>query len=191
MMKLRCFLIIVVALVDMQTSLQATDLAVGTLYRLQIVGAAVDVYNEKMGKLPNNDGGSSWLHKVISFIGEEADEFGISSSWLFSSKAGEPGGFSEEVVLVDGWGNNVVYQISGSRYALYSCGRNGVDDHGDGDDIVRGRGLDWWYYKLWMRYCVSLFVGLMSVAAIGWFVSKYLGHGRRSKEVIRRPESNT
>jgi Type II secretion system (T2SS), protein G len=44
------------------------------------------------------------------------------------------------LLLQDPWGHPLVYRIpsdhNGCRFDLYSVGPNGIDDHGQGDDIV-------------------------------------------------------
>jgi type II secretory pathway pseudopilin PulG len=39
---------------------------------------------------------------------------------------------------LDAWGRPHLYQLSadGRHVVIYSCGPNGIDDHGNGDDIV-------------------------------------------------------
>ncbi len=39
-------------------------------------------------------------------------------------------------VVADGWGNAFLYSTAGESYKLYSCGPNGVDDGGAGDDLT-------------------------------------------------------
>jgi hypothetical protein len=48
--------------------------------------------------------------------------------------------FSPSKVVLDGWGNRIKYGVKQEgdypQPFLYSCGRNGIDDKGTGDDIL-------------------------------------------------------
>ena len=37
---------------------------------------------------------------------------------------------------LDGWGRPIIFKKNGSRFQLYSPGKNGIDENGSGDDIV-------------------------------------------------------
>jgi hypothetical protein len=44
------------------------------------------------------------------------------------------------VVVLDGWGRPIraaVPGLNGASWTLWSCGPNGVDERGEGDDLVR------------------------------------------------------
>jgi hypothetical protein len=50
-----------------------------------------------------------------------------------------PSGFLDGgVVPKDGWDRTLVYasQEKGARYTLRSCGPDGIDDKGGGDDVI-------------------------------------------------------
>jgi len=50
------------------------------------------------------------------------------------------GPYMRRLVPNDPWGSNYIYRPSpgGDTFTLYSSGRNRVDEHGDGDDVISG-----------------------------------------------------
>ena len=49
-----------------------------------------------------------------------------------------PKGYLEGAVPADAWGNALLYKPDGKTFTLYSAGANGVDEGGEGDDMVGG-----------------------------------------------------
>ncbi len=57
---------------------------------------------------------------------------------LTKSAPNYPKGYLEGAVPADAWGNALVYKPDGKTFTLYSAGANGVDEGGEGDDMVGG-----------------------------------------------------
>lgn len=55
---------------------------------------------------------------------------------LTKAAANYPKGYLEGSVPTDAWGNALVFKPNGKEFSLYSIGANGVDEGGEGDDIV-------------------------------------------------------
>lgn len=49
-----------------------------------------------------------------------------------------PKGYLEGAVPKDTWGNALLYKPDGKTFSLYSTGANGVDEGGEGDDMIGG-----------------------------------------------------
>ncbi len=57
---------------------------------------------------------------------------------LTKSSPNHPKGYLQDTLLVDDWGNSFVYELKGKTFTLYSIGENGIDEGGEGDDVVGG-----------------------------------------------------
>jgi hypothetical protein len=86
-----------------------------TLSALRDVKTGIAVYRSQFGRAPDT------LDELL----KATDAF--------------PNGFLEGgAVPKDGWKHALVYapQEKGAKFDLRSCGPNGVDDHGGGDDVT-------------------------------------------------------
>jgi hypothetical protein len=73
-------------------------------------------------------------------------------------------------VPVDGWGNLYIYQLlsadSRPPYQIYSTGKNGTDESGDGDDVVSRGTLDVQFYPELYKPVLQLFPVLLVVVLV-------------------------
>jgi hypothetical protein len=86
-----------------------------TVTALRLVKTGIAVYRSEFGRAP--DALDDLLKPTTTF----------------------PNGFLDDVALPqDGWHHALVYaaQDKGAKYTLHSCGPNGIDDHGGGDDVL-------------------------------------------------------
>jgi hypothetical protein len=86
-----------------------------TLTALRDVKTGLAVYRSQFGRVPD----------ALDDLLKPTDAF--------------PNGFLDgNAVPKDGWHHALVYaaQDKGAKYELRSCGPNGVDDHGGGDDVL-------------------------------------------------------
>lgn len=71
---------------------------------------------------------------------------------------------------VDAWGNRYIYQLleedSGPPYRIYSMGKNGTDESGDGDDVVSRSTLDVQFYPELYKPVLQLFPILVVVVLV-------------------------
>jgi hypothetical protein len=77
---------------------------------------------------------------------------------------------------VDAWGNRYIYHLleAGDRapYEIYSMGKNGTDESGDGDDVVSRGTLDAQFYPELYKPVLQLFpiLLLLVLGPIVWAV---------------------
>jgi hypothetical protein len=94
-----------------------------TLSQIQLLRRAIATHQQAVGEAPKN-----------------ATQLGVVAQ-LYSLPVPV-----EHGVPVDAWGHGFVYRpadaSSGPSYQLYSIGKNGIDDAGQGDDIVTRAALD-------------------------------------------------
>lgn len=96
----------------------------GLVYYLSIDGPDVNRWASYMEGLPNGgyDNTSNW----VSYVGGSSGQGGLVCSNRID-------------YYVDGWGNKLLYQSTAvddhQGYKLWSCGENGANENGGGDDI--------------------------------------------------------
>jgi hypothetical protein len=95
-----------------------------TRYRLRLATAMCNDYRHKMGKVPDQ---VAWSRGVILHITNGRDFLAGDVRSLLDC-------------LYDGWGHPLHYRSPSTRYRdsfdIYSDGPNGLDECGNGDDIV-------------------------------------------------------
>jgi hypothetical protein len=73
-------------------------------------------------------------------------------------------------VPVDAWGNGYIYHLvdadSRPPYQIYSTGKNGTDESGDGDDVVSRSTLDVQFYPELYKPVLQLFPILLVVVLV-------------------------
>lgn len=60
----------------------------------------------------------------------------LDASEVLRGQMRVPGSQAASACLSDPWGHRLRYEVTGTRVQLYSIGPNGVDESGNGDDIV-------------------------------------------------------
>ena len=145
-----------------------SSMSVGTLVRLRMVQHAILEHLDRTGSLPVDTGESSWLHKVLWPATTSAlDEFstGVSEAWLESRIDPTLSSRPADVVVVDAWGLPLQYRVRNGDFSLYSFGRDGEDNGGNGDDLVAGEKLSWWHHGIGMRHRLQI-IGLCAILAV-------------------------
>lgn len=113
---------------------------------------------------------SSTVRQADLLVAEYRSEFGRLPDENEFRTYGASLGFPPRMqarFLIDGWGRPLVYRSPGRSggYDLYSMGRNGIDDHGEADDITTA-GPNEGYY--WKRYWPIGRLVILSTAALGF-----------------------
>ena len=102
-----------------KTPIRKTELALSSL------GVALESYRQDVGSYPSNDGGLRQL---------------LTNKEQVNGWAGPY--FRDQQVLRDHWENELIYRSvrsctdSTESFELYSVGKNGIDEHMEGDDIT-------------------------------------------------------
>ena len=76
----------------------------------------------------------SLRHAVLAYQIDHDAALPASLAELTKTEEGKQAYFSGD--LEDGWGRAVRYRITEEGYRLWSVGSNGVDEEGEGDDLL-------------------------------------------------------
>lgn len=112
-----------------------------TIAILKLIQAAAEEYHDKNGMYPTDDGASTWFFKLL--WGNESP----GAEYLRQYVARVPErvlsdldptlrSMPHDVVALDAYNNRIVCHVSPKSFCVYSCGRDGIDDKGLGDDLT-------------------------------------------------------
>ena len=88
--------------------------------------------------------------------------------------------------IMDSWGQDLIYKRKNESYLLYSIGPDGIDEQGNGDDVVDFETLDRSFYpelgpthvQVWL---ILLLILLTILGAIVFIVAKLKSSNKSSK----------
>ena len=81
----------------------------------------------------------------------------------------------------DSWGNELIYiypaKYGDKKFDLYSKGRNGIDEYGEGDDISNWKEFNKIYISFWPNYLIAAIIVLIIIAVIFFFKKTHKSQG--------------